>query len=223
MSEDSKRKTRRLRRNLGFILSIVWILFWYIYLNNQHEAVVATGGFWDKTNSGISTFVGVIFAVITCPIGFLASHWLSSTISDRDQAKEEAQSAAAAERQQRLEEETQAKRLEAISNSDKETRTKNARAELILKIGSVSELLELLPLSKEPDRLMSISQSARKELREIVAKYPMPDLVALIGRDEVLRLKTDQLCKQLMSLRIKSEDADILKESIRRSALNQKK
>ena len=217
VNEESKKKFRRLRRNLGFVFAIVWVVFWYTYLKAQHTAYSATVGMIEGGASSLVTSLQILLAFITSPIGFVASHWLASNIVEREQAQDAAKHAAAAANQQRLEEENRAKRLETISNSDRETRIKNARAELILKLGSASELLELLPTSNDPDRILSINQSVRKELREIVAKYPMQDLVALISRDEVIRLKTEQLCKKLATLNIESDDATILKTSMQRS------
>jgi hypothetical protein len=210
LSPEEKKELGRLRLIWGIAIAIVWIVFWHMYLNANHQAEVAKPGLFSGFWTGLGLFAGTVVAAITSPIGFVISHFLAKATIENQRAASLQKEALVRDQQAHAEEQARLQRRALVEKNDKQSRAKNARTEFIQRLGAVSDLLDLLAQTTDSERLILIEQNAKKELRELVAKYPRHELAALVKGDDVIQLKLHQIFEKMLVRKMKSDDAAIL-------------
>ena len=178
MSPAAKETHRRIRRNGGLGLMVAWIVGWYIVLDPGSDGVLAQGLF------GLQ----LLLILATAPFAFVASHIIGRNLADREDAAtarryEEAEAA-------RLQAEKADRRQRIAQSEEAAAASRQAidRREFIQKIGSVNDLLDVLPGESDPARVATIKLGATQQLRDLVAKHPLESLTALVMADEAIRL-----------------------------------
>lgn len=228
LTPDDKRELRSLRLKWGFLIGIAWVVCWWAYLSAEHKAqlarqenceavkgVLSTAGCHASNVSGstvsaVSTFFGVAFAIITSPLGFVAGHYAAKAKVENARVAVLTLQDKATRALLQDEESARQARLASAESANQQTRTKIHREEFILKLGSVSDLIKLLPTAADDNTRLLITQAIEKELRELVAKHPLPDLKALIAGDEAIQFKLQALAAKVAEYAIDSDDAHLL-------------
>lgn len=199
MTGEEKNLYRRKRNGYGWLIAAAWWAYWLMQPNEG----------WGVAYAG-----GLIFALFTWPFAFLVSHYIARAMVESD-LKKEAANQSAAEQQRRLAAQREAdQRMRVIEDDAWQARQKIERGEFLKKLGSVRDYLTLLPTTAEPDRVLLIEQSIDKELRDLVIKYEVPAMSALIGSDDAVMLSVNAIVQTLEQRGQLSPDAEILKKAL---------
>jgi hypothetical protein len=152
----------------------------------------------------IGTWIG--FAIAAGVVGMFLAH---SRIAEQKKYEAEQAELDMANAKRKTEEERVARLKES---ADQLTAEKHSveRGEIIRKLGSCGDMLELLKTTTDPERVILIAQGAKKELRELVAKYPVKELEAIVERDMVVRKKLDGTLAKAQERNLDSDDVDVL-------------
>ena len=206
----AKYKQIRTRFWLGFAL--LWGAGWYLLLEStigarqaaQDATCASSGGsFFCGGGSGNSAVVGVLIwiamavVVLTSPLMLLPARYAARRCMAYAEAREiqrEAQEEAALRR--RLQEESR-QRIAHSEAEAAEARGKSSRSEIIMKLGSISDLADLLDVEQDSQRRMNIRLGVAQALRELLAKYDTAALGALIRSDEAARVSARSVIERL--------------------------
>lgn len=176
---------------LGLFLVLVWnFLVWSSFT-------------WASAGSSFLAF-------LASPLWFFVSGYIirkrAQSIEDARQAAAAARIAEAEAQQRRLDDE----RLAEIERVDAGARQKIHRAELLNKLGLVTDTLGLLDDPANAEHKILLLQNITTELREVIAKHPLSQLVALIANDTVVQGKLDETFQRLAQHGYFGEEAAVL-------------
>lgn len=234
MTPASKPRYRQLRNRWGLCIALGWIFLWYLRFEYQEAAALASlqdcnalsGAQSLKCSvsqgaqgvAGAAGYVIKMFLVLlSSPLAFLVSGHLARARIERDEAAQMAGQARSDAVRARDEAEAQATRSAQIETAAQATRRAIDRSEFIQKVGSVNDLLALLPTEAQPNRIAIIQQGIAKELRDLVAKHTLPDLADLVHSDETVALLLTKLLDDVSKTQLSSSDAiDVLKAAQQR-------
>lgn len=202
LSREDKQEYRRKRNGLGWLFAAGWIVFWYIQPND--------GSFFGSaSHAGM-----VLVAIVTSPLGFVASHYVARAMVE-EAVK---QRIATSEREERLARDREiadaATRRRQLEQQGQRARMEIDRSELIHKLGTVRDYIALLDAGGPPERMLLIRQSIDKELRDLVAKHEPAALAALMKNDEPVRLSLMSLLEGLQINNTLSPDAESLARAL---------
>lgn len=192
---------KQVRNKIALGLVVAWIVGWYVYLTGQHDQTAKAAqacesglrgigcssvGAVTVAVSGIGTFIGMVFVVLTSPFMFLpAGYAARQYVIHLDRQESERAEAAQIHVQQQLQLESRERQLRHDVESTTALR-QISRSEIIHKLGSINDLIDLLQTEADPERLMNIRHGVALALRELAAKYPTTELASLIHSDEVI-------------------------------------
>jgi len=227
---------RRIRNGLGWVLMIAWVLGWHRHLSQQYDAAIAAlqncgplegwqfikckaGRLADGTSASSDFNSGMLLVVLSAPFAFLVSRYVARAVVESQAAADARSEAVAVADRQREEEARQNARIAHAETRAALTRQAIDRGEFIQKLGSVSDLLDLLPTESDAHRVAIIRQGIVKELRDLVAKHTLPDLTALVKGDAAIRLSLEAILLRLDTAALSASDAPrVLQAALGRSA-----
>lgn len=234
MNPSYPEQYRRIRNGLGWILMIIWITGWHHHLSQQYDAAIAAlqdcgplqgwqfvkckaGRLADGTGASSDFDSGMLWVILSAPFGFLVSRYIARAIVESKAAADERNEAAALASQQRKEDAQQKARIAHSETMAARARHSIDRGEFIQKLGSVGDLLDLLPIESDAGRVAIIRQNIVQELRDLVAKHTLPDLTGLIERDEAIRLSLETILARLDTDALSASEAPkVLKAALER-------
>lgn len=232
LTADDRRELSGLRWKWGFLGMIGWVLLWWAYLDAQHQTELAKRQNCDQVQGIFSTagcegsnlattasatatkYGGLFLVLLSSPLGFIGGAYAARAKVESGRREALTREKGQAEAQTREEERARAARLAQAEDANKEARAKSAREEFILKLGSVSDTLKLLP-DADANTAKLMTQAIEKELRELVAKHPLDALQALIQGDATIQFKLKAVGDKLANQRIDSDDARLMLSLLR--------
>lgn len=119
-----------------------------------------------------------------------------------------------AEEEEKLREQENQKRQGAITDKDKQERLRISRAEIVKKLVSVSNYLNHLVDPAYSEKQSLIKQNLATELAEIIAKYPLADLQALIENNVEIQKKLHSLNAKFQDHKIENDELQLMLELI---------
>lgn len=205
-SEEEKARYKRVRNRAWFIFTAGWFVGWYPHLASIRAAEIARGdacraaGGWfcgSVDSAAILFAFGIAAVIITCPFTLIparyAARWWIARATAREARREIRDREAMARRQQ----EESRKRLAHSEAEAAAVREKNSRTEIMLKFGSINDLVDVMAVEKDQERLMNIRLGVAQALRDLAAKYDMTALGALIQADDAIRITVRAVIERL--------------------------
>lgn len=221
-SDAGKAKYKQVRGRIWLGLAALWLVGWYIRLDQVNRDEAATyaacksAGHWLCANFSAANFdVAMAVVVIASPLLFFPAWYLARrymAVAGARAVRREAEAEAALERRQQ-----EASRQRMVENDAAATkaREKNSRSEIIMKLGSVNDLVDVLAAEQDPQRRMQVRLGVAQALRELAAKYDATAFAALIQADEATRVTVGSVIGRLEA----SSLADLVElELLRRAA-----
>ena len=203
---------KQIRNYTRFGLVVAWLVGWYWYLDvaRAHEiaarkACIAAGGATglgcqagDWMNmSDLSLSFSMLGVCITAPFLFFPARMIARQIVRARVAQElrQEQAARAAEERQMQHESQQ--RMVANAAGAAKTQQQINRSEIIQKLGSITDLIELMGVERDDGRRMNIRLSVAQALRELAAKYDIQTLRTLIQSDHAASVIAQSVLNRL--------------------------
>lgn len=225
MPPELRQRYRRIRNLWGWVIAFGWVAFWYVKLNTDYNASVSALGDCSglfgsvrcvAASSGASAAfgIGMIFAILFAPLGFVISHYLARSVAESQQRADDQAKTVAARAEQKRIADAQAKRLAEAEADALSERQALDRKEFIRKLGTANDALDLLESETDPARRSIAQQAATNALRDLVAKHPLPEMTMLLADDEAARLSAATMVARLRSAGPLSADGTILERAM---------
>ena len=149
-----------------------------------------------------------LFIVTVIIIEWLIKKW------EKEQNKPFEERKRKAEQEEKMRELESQKRQAAIIDKDKQERLRISRAEIVKKLVSVSNYLTHLTDPAYSEKQSLIKQNLANELAEIIAKYPLADLQALIQNNPEIQKKLHSLNAKFQDHKIENDELQLMLELI---------
>lgn len=229
----SKQKIRSLRFKIFMLASIVWLVGWYLHLDKQRNFEISRIQPCPETSGVIDTIKdytvgcgsksrqlksvadsivsdGMTLATLSIIVIFIGSGYVAKSLVERELSVKSNEAKRAEEIATEIERKAAEDRQQVILEANKSTKLNINRVEFIKKLGIAEEYIILLSDPKYREESSLLKQNILTELRDIVAKHPIPDLRALIHSDEAIQFKISALIRQLQEHSVRSMDADLM-------------
>ena len=207
MSPAAKETHRRIRRNWGLGLMVAWIVGWYVMLNPGSSGVFAQGLFGAQ----------LLLVIATSPLAFVVSHIVGRNMADQEDAATERRYEEAEATRLQAEEADRRQRIAQSEEAALASRQSIDRREFIQKLGSVNDLLDVLPGETEAARIATIKLGVAQQLRDLTAKHTLDGLTALVRIDEAIRLSLTATLGRLEAGGMgQSPEAQVLRQALAR-------
>jgi cell division protein FtsL len=194
---------KTVRKWLAIVLCGAWIFFWYAILDEQRlreirqanecinstgiKATVCTGFSYliaPEDNAKMNFVVGLIFAIIFCPLMFVPAVYISRRYIAFAEAQENHRSVRQNELRRKIQQQESEQRIARSESEAADAFRQISRSEIILKLGAIHDLVDLLEAETSEERRINIRLGVAQSLRELAAKYDVAALGALIVSDE---------------------------------------
>jgi hypothetical protein len=222
--ETIKPVYRRLRRNFGWAIVALWLVYRWISLSMERNAALRAlngcEGFFaragcDTQAAGyhFSFTLSMIGSVLLAPLAFLIAHFIARAMAEHHGAEQlRIRDEAVAARVQRDDAEQRA-RTENAQQHAQRARLGTQRSEFLNSLGSVNDYLDMLGVIAGDENTLRIKQGIGKELRDLVAKYAVADLEQLIATDEAIRIGLTSTLDRVEAAGVAGDAAAVLRRA----------
>lgn len=218
MSELEVARHNQIKGVWGWVFVGVWIAVWWWVLNSAHDSALArpcpdslgnkigdffTGEGQTCRNDIDGKFtLGLVFAFLTSPIGFVIGHhfskWQAVQMVEAQQ-RETAEN----DRRRRTEHEAALAQMSQQSRIEQQAnRQSGDRFEIITRLGAVDDQLAVLENETNPENTKLIKLNIGQSIRDIHAKFKDDELRALYHADEGLRQRVDRTLAEMRRLNL---------------------
>ena len=206
------------RNFLRLVFSAAWIGYWYYHLDAQRAAEIAehircknstgvaatscaAGSFlWGDEGMANTNFdMNFVGLLVLTPLMFLPARFVGGRVLGFAGAYAELSEVRQQKAQVRTQQRQSQLRLAHGEAQAADESQRIRRSEVLLKLGSINDLLDVLAEETDQDRRMQIRLSVAQALRELAAKYELAALGALIKSDDVLRHTAMTVIERLAS------------------------
>lgn len=230
---------QKLRNMLRWAFVGTWVLYWYFSLGAERTAQLASisncvkssgvsGAVCATTNYfGVldtftnSFFVGkMILVVVVSPIAFLPAAFVARRVVRAGRFVGRIQDNRQERVQIQLQHDERQKRIALSDAQTTQARGRNARAEVIMKMGSINDLVDVLEVETDQQRMMTIRLGVAQALRELAAKYDLDALGTLVHGDEATRITVQSVVQRLERTSLANlVELELFKAAISRTSL----
>ncbi|MDV6333151.1 hypothetical protein [Asticcacaulis sp. 201] len=218
LSLEQRHQHRQLRGSWGLALAAAWILFWWLRLDAEKHAALASpcpnnilykaqdmlmgagaackgaieGNFWG----------GMVFFAILSPLAWVVAHYIAGwhfsflaagetrKVQREERARQQAQQAAITDMGEKARREEQS------------SRTSNDRYELITRLGAVDDQLIVLADETAPERVKLIKMNIMQAVRDIHAKFRDEELRAMRAADSGIASRIERTLAEMRKLNL---------------------
>jgi hypothetical protein len=207
---------KTVRNWLWLVFAIVWIVGCYWSLDADRAAQLAkiqdcakTGGL-SGTVCATSSYFGVadavssgvfgmqmLLVIVASPLMFLPARFAARMLMRLAFWLEIYQEKRARKSQQRLQRQASQKRIAQSEAETSVAREKNSRTEVIMKLGSINDLVDVMEVETDQQRLMTIRLGVAQALRELAAKYDIATLGTIVRSDDAAHITARHVIQRL--------------------------